>query len=319
VSQVLLQRAALGALRSADLQLEPGRYVVLATESEALQALIAILGGRDAPSSGRALLDSTAPSASPKARRAIAALFADEVLAPAPSVAGSVSLALQARGQAGLNATQLLGAAGLSDLAGLAPAALDHRATRGVALALALAHEQCSLLALHEPLATSLEAAHVLRELDRHTARGAIVLTTTTSSADALLLGGSWLSLELGRVRSDPAATPRLGEGPFQRVLVETADANALAQALRSSPLPLTLSASSPHQLEILGPALDVTVREVIALGRERGIAVTRVTATVAPVEALMAARAGFARGVYEAARAAAHGAPPMPAPGGFR
>ncbi len=314
MTRALLQGAALGALRSADLQLDPGRYVVLATESEPLQALVAILSGREAPSSGRVKLGELAPSAAPPTRRSIAALFADEALPPASNVESSVALALETRGAAPMNAAQLLSAAGLDELRGLQTGALDQRATRSVALALALAHEQAALLALHEPLATSLDSAWVLRELDRHTARGAIVLATTTSSADALLLGGSWLSLELGRVRSDAATTPRLGAGPFQRVVVEADDANALARLLQASPLQLTLVASAPRSLEVIGPALDVTVHEVVALSREHGIELRRVTATVAPVEVLMAARAGFARGAYEAARAAA-----APGSGGYR
>jgi ABC-type sulfate/molybdate transport systems ATPase subunit len=285
---------------------------VLASESEPLQALVAILSGREAPSSGRVRLGDSAPSATPQTRRSIAALFADEALPPASNVESSVALALETRGDTPKRATELLTAAGLDELRGLRPGSLDQRATRSVALALALAHEQAALLALHEPLSTSLDAAWVLRELDRHTARGAIVLATTTSSADALLLGGSWLSLELGRVRSDAATTPRLGAGPFQRVVVEADDANALARLLQASPLQLTLIASAPRSLEIIGPALDITVHEVVALSREHGIELRRVTATVAPVEVLMAARAGFARGAYEAARAAA-------APGGYR
>lgn len=317
MTRVLLQGARLGALRSADLQLDPGRYVVLAAESEPLQALIAILSGRDTPSSGRATLGAQAPSASPQARRSIAVLFADEALPPASSVEHSVALALETRGAAAQSAAQVLTAAGLEELRALPTSALDQRATRSVALALALGHEQAALLALHEPLSTSLDAAWVLRELDRHTARGAIVLATTTSSADALVLGGGWLSLELGRLRSDATTTTRLGAGPFQRVLVEADDASALAQLLQASPLQLTLVASAPRSLELIGPALDVTVREVVALSREHGIELRRVTATVAPVEVLMAARAGFARGAYEAARAAAQ--PSAHAAGGFR
>ncbi|HEY6079887.1 MAG TPA: hypothetical protein VIW29_13830 [Polyangiaceae bacterium] len=324
MSQALLQAAALGALRSADLQLAPGRYVVLASETEPLAALISVLSGREPPSAGRVLVDGFVPSASPEVRRTIAALFADEGLPPARSVTESLGRALAARGQASARATGLLADAGLSHLAELAPASLDQRAVRSVALALALAHDKAALLALHEPLASLLDSAHVLRELDRHTARGAIVLATTSSSADALLLGGSWLSLELGRVRSDGGVTPRLGAGTFQRVLVETDDAGALALLLQASPVGLTaLGADAPNRLEVRGPALDVTVHEVIALAREHGIAITRVAATVPPVDVLLAARAGFARGAYEAARAAAHdgvaAAPIAPASGGWR
>jgi hypothetical protein len=49
-------------------------------------------------------------------------------------------------------------------------------------------------------------------------------------------------------------------------------------------------------------------------LARKHAIEIQRIEAAVPPVEALMAARAGFARGAYEASRAAAL-APAVPAP----
>jgi hypothetical protein len=49
-------------------------------------------------------------------------------------------------------------------------------------------------------------------------------------------------------------------------------------------------------------------VRALMGLCGAHYIAVHRVSATVPPVDALVAARAGFARGAYDAARAAALG-----------
>jgi hypothetical protein len=234
-------------------------------------------------------------------------LFADEALPPARSVADSVERALAARGTAAGGASRLLEASGLAHLAGHAPRALGPRETRSVALALALAHETAQLFALHEPLTTLVPSSFVLAELDRHTARGAIVVTATSSSADANVLGGAWLCLELGRLRATPGPSPRLGAGPWQQLVVDTADARALAAALHESPLGLTTEQASATQLKVSGTTLDETVREIARLAREHGVELTRIEPTLPPVEALMAARAGFARGAYEASRLAAH------------
>jgi hypothetical protein len=220
-----------------------------------------------------------------------------------------VALALDARGDSAGDAARVLAEAGLAGLADTPTLALGARETRSIALALALAHERAELVALHEPLATSVSKHFVLEALDRHTERGAIVLAATTSTADAMLLGGSWLCVELGRLRATAGVTPRLGVGPWQQVLVEVSDAQSLAQLLHASALGLSAEVGSePRQLKVTGPALDVTVRELIGLCRAHDIEVHRVSATVPPVEALLAARAGFARGAYEAARAAALG-----------
>jgi len=303
-----LRAAALGQLRSADVDLMPGRYVVLASEGEALRNLVAVLAGREPPRSGHVLLDGTAPARHPETRKKVAALFADEVLLPAKTVLGSVSRALAARGAAN-TASQLLANAELSQLTDIAVTALGPRETRSVALALALAHDTATLFALHEPLTTLIPAAFVLGRLDEHTTRGALALTATTSPADASLLGGQWLCVEFGRLRVMPGTTPRLGAGPWQQVLVETNDARALSQALQASAHGLTTElGAAKGSLKVLGPALDITVHEVITLARQHQIELHRIEASVPPVEALMAARAGFARAAYEAARVVTQG-----------
>jgi ABC-type multidrug transport system ATPase subunit len=307
MSTAILQGAALGQLRGVDLSLSGGRHVVLSNEHEPLRDLIDLLGGRRAPRSGRMLLDGTSPASSPAARRRLAALVADDALPPAASVAQSIGRALGARGTTAEGAVRLLEASGLAHLAGHAPRALGPRETRSVALALALAHDTAQLFALHEPHTTLVPSSHVLDELDRHAARGAIVVTATSSSADANLLGGAWLCLELGRLRASPGPSPRLGAGPWQQLVVDAADARALSAALHGSPLGLTTEQTSATQLKVSGTTLDETVREIARLAREHGIELTRIEPALPPVEALMAARAGFARGAYEASRLAAH------------
>ena len=306
--QATLRAAAFGALRSADLDLVPGRYVVLANEREPLRDLALVLAGVQTPRSGLVTLDGVAPAAAPGVRRKIAALLAEERLPPAKTVEQSLLKALAARGQAG-DAKSVLARTELTQLATLAPDTLGPRELRSVALALALAHGSAELFVLHEPLATQIAAPIVRAVLDEHTARGAIVLATTTSPADATALGGAWLCLELGRVRGATSGTPRLGAGPWQQVLIETNDARGLSQVLHASRQGLSTElGASPQSLKVSGPALDVTVQEVVALARQHGFEIQRIEAMVPPIEALLAARAGFARGAYEASRAAALG-----------
>ena len=318
--RVQLRAAALGQLRGAELELTPGRYVILANEREPLASLVAVLAGREPPRHGQVLLDGAAPAASPATRRKVAALFHDEALPPAKTVLAGVARALLARGAAEQAAVQLLADASLSALSSRLPGLLSQAEARSIALALALAHDTAELVALHEPLTTLVPAAFVLARLDAHTARGAVVLATTTSAADATLLGGRWWCIELGRLRAGDTSAPRLGAGPWQHVLVESKDARALAQLLLDSPhgLSTELGAAS-DSLKVMGPALDVTVQELIAVARQHDLEIRRIEAAVPPVEALLAARAGFARGAYEASRAGfatapAHG--PARAPG---
>jgi len=315
LTRLVARAAALGALVGADLELGPGRYVVLSGERDALRDLSALLSGRDAPRSGDVRLGEVAPAGSPAARRKIAALLAEERLPPARSVRAAVEKALAARGEARERAGAVLEAAELTHLSDLAPGALGGRELRSVGLSLALAHASAELFVLHEPLTTQVPSRLVQASLDEHTARGAIVLTATASAADAVTLGGAWLCLELGRVRSAPEPTPRLGAGSWQQVLIETNDARRLSQLLHAAQQDLSTElGGSAQALKITGPALDVTVREVIALARQHGIEIQRIEAAVPPVEALLAARAGFARGAYEASRASALGAAALPA-----
>jgi ABC-type transport system involved in cytochrome c biogenesis ATPase subunit len=316
--RAVVRAAALGQLRGADLDLTPGRYVVLSSEPQPLHSLVALLAGREPPRNGRVLLDGISPVSCPATRRQVAALFHEEALPPARTLLAGAGKALAAGGAPESSAARVLADAGLAQLASLPPASVGQPELRSVALALALAHDSAELVVLHEPLATLVSATFVLEALDRHTARGAIVLCSTTSPADATVLGGHWLCMELGRLRATQDAAPRLGAGPWQQVLVETSDARALSRLLQESPHGLSTELSaSPRALKVTGPALDVTVQELIALARKHDLEIRRIEAAVPPVEALLAARAGFARGAYEAARAtalvAASAAYPLP------
>jgi ABC-type taurine transport system ATPase subunit len=313
-----LRAAALGLLRSADLDLAPGRYVVLGSEREPQVALVAVLSGAEQPKRGLVRLDGRSPSASPEARRKVAALLGEEALPPANTVHDSVAKALAARGGRASDAAGVLADAGLEPLAKVPPNRLAPREMRSVALALALAHE-AELFVLHEPLTTLVAAAFVVARLDQHATRGALIVTCTTSPADASVLGGQWLSLEQGRLRAPERTTVRLGAGPWQQVLVETPDARTLSQLLLDSPHGLSTELVSPDALSVVGPALDTTVQALLELARHHGLELRRIEAAVPPVEALLAARAGFARAAYEASRTAALGVasnqPAAPAP----
>lgn len=287
---VTASAAALGELRYVDLELAPGRYVALSTDREALGDLTSLLTGERAPRRGRVLLDGAPPAQSPALRRQTAALLARETLPPASTTLAAVSLALSARGEAPSRAPEILESYGLASLAG--SSRLTWQETRSVALALALAHESAKLLALFEPLTTTLARDWVLEKLDQHTERGAIVVCSTTNVSDALQLGGAFLNVELGQLRGVARTAPRLGAGPWQQVLVESPNAPALAQLLSGSPLGLVAKLEpGDGSFKLTGPALDVTVREALRLARESSFEITRIEPAVPSTEILLGAR----------------------------
>jgi ABC-type sulfate/molybdate transport systems ATPase subunit len=282
--------AALGELRYVDLELSPGRYVAISTDRDALGDLVSLLTGERAPRRGRVLLEGAAPAQNPALRRHIAALLPNEALPPARTTLAAVSLALSARSEAPSRASEILESSGLSGLA--SSSRLTWREARSVALALALAHESAKLLALFEPLSTSLAPNFVLEKLDQHTERGAIVVCSTTNMADAMQLGGAILNVELGQLRGVARTAPRLGAGPWQQVLVESPDARALAQLLSDSTLGLTTTLEpGGGAFKLTGPALDVTVREALRLARESSLEITRIEPAVPSAEVLLGAR----------------------------
>jgi ABC-type sulfate/molybdate transport systems ATPase subunit len=301
------------ALRRADLQMEPGMNVVVSAERDALSSLLAVASGAEAPRVGRVEFGALAPVDSPAARRQIATLLAQEELPEAASVLESIGQVLSARGSARTPA-QVLAAHGLEPLGTLPTRALAPRELRAVALALALTHDAAELLLLDEPFATPIAGPSVSRALEAHLQRGALVLAVSASPADALRLGGRFFALELGvlsRFADGPKA--ELGEGPWRELVVRASDARALAAAVlearASSSAPLSLELGSDGSLRVRGAPLDVAVHAVISAARAREIEIERLHTGAPPLEALLAARAGLARGAYEAARAAALGA----------
>ena len=298
----------------ADLELAPGRFVVLSKEREPLAVLVALLSGRALPHRGQLWLDGVMPAGSPEMRRKVASLFEDEALPPASVVERSVEKALVARGENPSRAAAVLRDASLTHFATARPDKLGSRELRSIALALALAHDGAELLALHEPLTTLVPSSFVMNALDRFTSRGALVLTTTTSPADAASLGGRCLAVEFGRVHSSNPEGMRLGPGAWQEVLIESPEASQLLQLLHESAPDLAVeSGGATQSLKIKGVALDDTVRRVIELARQRALEILRIEATAPPVDALLAARAGFARAAYEASRRAVVVGSPAP------
>jgi ABC-type multidrug transport system ATPase subunit len=308
MSEVLLslRGASSGELRRADLALGAGRFVVLSTEVPALGSLANVVIGQRAPRSGQVTFRGREPARSPALRARMATLLDVEELAPARTVVESVGAMLAARGEAPTQARHLLAEYELDALALAAPELLSQRERRSIALALALSHPNAELCVLFEPLSTQLARASVLSLLDQRVSKGALVINLTSSSADAAQLGGGLLLLELGRVAMlGPGNSPPLGGLQQSELIVEASDLRELARALHESPLALGLELTQgARSLRVRGAALDAAAREVMAAARSGSIEITRLEPCMPAVEALLAARAGSARGAYEAARA---------------
>ena len=140
---------------------------------------------------------------------------------------------------------------------------------------------------------------------------------TTTSPADATTLGGSGCASSSGGC-APPGHSARLGAGPWQQVLVETRTrGRSRALAARVPARPVDRAGRLAGALKVRGSRARRHGARADSLARKHGHRAHRIEAAVPPVEALLAARAGFARGAYEAARLAASrpARPPAPLP----
>lgn len=232
MSTLRLKRVKDGALDRVDLELGAGIAAVLAEPLSGGSELVAVSAGWDRPQRGLVLVDGADPFRSPDVRRKVGSLLADERAPMAPTVGAAVARVLSTRGDS-RTAEQVLESGGLGSFSARLPSSLSPREARSLALALALAHPEPALLALHEPLAAGLDPDLVLRALGEHARRGAVVLAVTSSRRDAELLAGRVRVLQRGRFIGDLAAP---GLQPALPTVVGTSDPRALSAALAAEP-----------------------------------------------------------------------------------
>ena len=281
-----------------------GNHVVLGSERDGTATLIQLAAGLVEPASGRVLLDRLALWSNARARKRVASLCAEEALLPARSVAGSVALALRARGDAS-SALSVLDRAGLARFATQRSATLAPREARAVALSIALSHPQPALLALHEPLSLVgvVQEDFILGALAAFVAQGAVMLSTAARLEDAARLGGSASALERGLWLGSAPARPPLSAIALR---IHTPEPRRLAARLSEAPDVSGVEWSGGQELLVHGSDLERLAHSVVANARAEAIRITALKPDEPPLEALAAARAGLAQAHYERARSAA-------------
>jgi ABC-type multidrug transport system ATPase subunit len=304
MSLLRIEAAALEWLYAAHLSLDAGVHVVLGTPRDGTAELVELSAGIRPPKRGLVQVDGQAPFSSPQTRSQIASLLQVETLSETDSVAEALSRALALRG--GPNADQLLGEYGFLAWAGRAVRSLGPRERRTLALLVALSHEKARLLALFEPFSVvpELDLERVRSALEARAKHGACVVVATASTEDALFLGGSWLLLERGVLSGHgPHETTTLGASSVKALSVRSAEPRRLAQALAERAEILGLSFGETlggRELLVFGPTPELVAEAVVGIAAERALPIEALSFVVPPLEALLAARDGWARGVYE-------------------
>jgi ABC-type taurine transport system ATPase subunit len=311
MSLLRFEGAGHGRLYGVHLELAAGLYVVLGTEHDGTPELVELATGMRGPRRGRVLVDGRAPFSSPEARRRIAGLLRGETPPSGETVARALSRIFAVRGRD--RAERLLDEYGVETWAARAITSLSARELRTIALLVALSHEHARLFALFEPfaIAPELDPNRVCNTLQARAEEGACVLVATASTADALRLGGSWLLLERGTlgglaVHGKP---PELGAPSARALSVRSPAASKLGQSLTDQPHVSGISfgpAAGGGELLVFGDHPELLAQTVVSVARRQGIRVDALGFVAPPLEALLAAKDGWARGAYDRSYAAA-------------
>jgi ABC-type thiamine transport system ATPase subunit len=248
----------------------PGLTIVVSDELEPLARLLGVASGVRRPRRGSARLDGVNVRSSPRARRRLAALLAEEELVPSRSVGEAAQLAWDLRGVAG-SAEACLREWGLGGLITTEPRRLLPERRRAVALALALG-APAALVVLHDPLALAPLLGHAkIRDACWRAAESAVVLVGTPSFDDAKELGGELALLTRGRL------APAISAAPWPReVLVRCAESARLAELLRAdAELEVGFDAArTARELFVRGPSHARVAERVLRVARDAELSV---------------------------------------------
>lgn len=294
------------ALKGVSLELASGLLVVVGDSSDGSASLVALCAGVSRPRRGRVRLGDSAPHASPRLRRSIASLLADESAPAAGNARGWV---------AGLGA--LLGSSLEPALEGVRfpldrpLVELSNAERRQLACALALQHPAPLATVLHDPLSACAPEARQdtiarLQERSRHSP----VLVTTPSFSDARLLGGSCHVLDRGLLGESAGGAWPSSAGLDVWVCVEADTPRALLAALAQHPDVHELCFEEPRagRLLLRGPDLERLCSAVARAAVEARVNLRSLRAEALDLAATRAAASGAAA-AYAAARARAGGA----------
>jgi ABC-type thiamine transport system ATPase subunit len=305
MSRLSFERVSLAPLGNLSLRLDTGLHVVLGHEQDGTARLIELGAGAQSPRSGKVLLDTEEPAATPALRRALGSLLAEEP----PLGHGPLGAWLETldalRGSSQLEELQRLGYEPARERA---VETLDAAERRTLALVVALAHPSARLVVLHEPLeaARGLDLERVLLRL-QELATSAVVLITTRSSDDARRLGGTLYILERGvLVRSPAHAWPaELTPGSRPELVIDCDAPRALLAELAREPALSSLgydAEHAPRRVLAQGPDVEALALAVTSAALRAGVTLESLRLTTSDLALVHGASAGLARAAYEAA-----------------
>ena len=307
MSGLSLDRVWSETLKGVSLELGSGLLVIVGDPSDGSASLVELCVGVSRPRRGRVRLGDAAPYASPRLRRGIASLLADE----SPPAAGDARSWV-----AGLGA--LLGSSLEPALQSLRfpldrpLVELSNAERRQLACALALAHPAPLATVLHDPLSACAPEARpsVVEQLLERSRHGP-VLVTTPSFADARLLSGRCQVLDRGLLdESAGGAWPSSAHtGLDVWVYVEADSPRALLAALAQNPEVHELCYEEPRagRLLLRGPDLERLCTAVARAAVDARVNLRSLRAETLDLAATRAAASGAAA-AYAAARARAGG-----------
>jgi ABC-2 type transport system ATP-binding protein len=285
---------ARGTLAGPSFALGPGVFAFVGAPEDGTLALAELLSGARAPLRGRVTILGQTPASSSAVRARIGSLAPEPWLPDARTVARAVAIALAARGErdaSAKDAAPVLDALGLGHLGAREPRSLAFAEQRAAELALALSMRSPLVVALHEPLSdVAINLLGLVRERIRElAAKGACVVVTTSSPADARALADRVMVLHKGRILGEAdAAEPMPGADPTVVAWVRPADVPSelspvrlLAQRLSTRPEVRAVSWDegkdhAPHaaELRVSGNDLDACALALVDVAAEVGVVI---------------------------------------------
>jgi ABC-2 type transport system ATP-binding protein len=231
-------RSAPFALSSVSLAWSAGVHAVVGSREDGGPLLLALIGGRARPRSGRVVVLGAAPTDA-AVRKQVALVTLEPSLPEAMRTREALALAAAIRGEAPADGAARLSALGVEGLIDRPVRSLSRAEARAVALAEAVTSKAVRVLLVEEPLvAIDPRAASRAPEALRARGRdGCAVVVTTGSMRDASEFADELLFLRSGAVVGQTAFTSALVgtwmDGAHLRLIVQNAaDAQALIAQL---------------------------------------------------------------------------------------
>jgi ABC-type thiamine transport system ATPase subunit len=324
VSELVLERVWSRALKNVSLRNSRGLSVIVGADSDGADDLVELCAGVRVPRRGQLTLGGVRPSTSPQCRRGIASLLPDEPAGTFGDVRGWLA---ELAALIGFELPAVLAGTRIEPERPLATLSAAER--RELALAIALAHPDPSLVVLHEPLGAVTDSRRecLLARL-AELAGAAPVLIVTASIADARRIGGTTYLLDRGLLDAKPGGAwpDSLTPGIGACLAIEADAPRGLIAALAEHPDVRELSYDERHGGRVLVRGADME-RLAVAVARAAvgaGVDIRLLRAHAEDLGAVRAAAAAMSESAaYHAARSRARPAAPTirraspePAPG---